>query len=345
MRRVPSGSSSCSALAVAVGSRLGTLAVRLRLTGRAREGRREQGVLEDGTAELDPGRLPDPGLRIPRDRRPAARNGAGRLRRHAIGSSCSRPAIGWLMRRARTARSADGTAAAPEPVELRWHGLCNHSLVVGLVGIRQPGASARPRAKISGSRSDPRRRLHAAAALADLRGVRGAFARRDRCAADVPAVDIWRRARTRPAARPVRRRLPARSSARAEPRTTSGRSGVSGGTARRSPRYRRRRRSAPSAPCCWVRQRRSPSVLHGLEAMKVPRLLVAIAAFMYRYLFVIVDEALRMRSRSPRVATGRSTCSTRPPSAGSSGPLPAKLRARRTGVSRDGSRGYRGSMP
>jgi cobalt/nickel transport system permease protein len=39
-----------------------------------------------------------------------------------------------------------------------------------------------------------------------------------------------------------------------------------------------------------------PQVLHGLEAMRVPRLLVLIAAFMYRYLFVIVEEAGRMRA-------------------------------------------------
>jgi cobalt/nickel transport system permease protein len=39
-----------------------------------------------------------------------------------------------------------------------------------------------------------------------------------------------------------------------------------------------------------------PSVLRGLEAMRVPRLFVLIAAFMYRYLFVIVEEAGRMRA-------------------------------------------------
>jgi cobalt/nickel transport system permease protein len=39
-----------------------------------------------------------------------------------------------------------------------------------------------------------------------------------------------------------------------------------------------------------------PAVLRGLEAMRVPRLLVLIAAFMYRYLFVIVEEAGRMRA-------------------------------------------------
>ncbi len=39
-----------------------------------------------------------------------------------------------------------------------------------------------------------------------------------------------------------------------------------------------------------------PAVLRGLEAMRVPRLLVLIAAFMYRYLFVIAGEAGRMRA-------------------------------------------------
>ncbi len=39
-----------------------------------------------------------------------------------------------------------------------------------------------------------------------------------------------------------------------------------------------------------------PAVLRGLEALHVPRLLVLIAAFMYRYLFVIVGEAGRMRA-------------------------------------------------
>ena len=39
-----------------------------------------------------------------------------------------------------------------------------------------------------------------------------------------------------------------------------------------------------------------PAVLRGLEAMRVPRLLILIAAFMYRYLFVIVEEVGRMRA-------------------------------------------------
>jgi cobalt/nickel transport system permease protein len=39
-----------------------------------------------------------------------------------------------------------------------------------------------------------------------------------------------------------------------------------------------------------------PSVLRGLEALRVPRLFTLIAAFMYRYLFVIVEEVGRMRT-------------------------------------------------
>jgi len=39
-----------------------------------------------------------------------------------------------------------------------------------------------------------------------------------------------------------------------------------------------------------------PDVLHALERLKAPRLLVLIAAFMYRYLFVIVEEVSRMRA-------------------------------------------------
>lgn len=39
-----------------------------------------------------------------------------------------------------------------------------------------------------------------------------------------------------------------------------------------------------------------PTVLRGLEALRVPRLFVLIAGMMYRYLFVIADEVGRMRS-------------------------------------------------
>jgi cobalt/nickel transport system permease protein len=39
-----------------------------------------------------------------------------------------------------------------------------------------------------------------------------------------------------------------------------------------------------------------PDVLHALERLRCPRVLILIAAFMYRYLFVIVGEAGRMRA-------------------------------------------------
>jgi cobalt/nickel transport system permease protein len=48
---------------------------------------------------------------------------------------------------------------------------------------------------------------------------------------------------------------------------------------------------------------RFPDLLHALRHLKVPAILVAILAFMYRYLFVLVDEAGRLlRARSARSA-------------------------------------------
>jgi cobalt/nickel transport system permease protein len=39
-----------------------------------------------------------------------------------------------------------------------------------------------------------------------------------------------------------------------------------------------------------------PDVLHALERLRMPKLLILIAAFMYRYLFTIIDEVQRMRA-------------------------------------------------
>jgi cobalt/nickel transport system permease protein len=48
---------------------------------------------------------------------------------------------------------------------------------------------------------------------------------------------------------------------------------------------------------------RFPDLMHALQHLRVPQLLVAIISFMYRYLFVITDEALRlMRAREARSA-------------------------------------------
>ena len=50
-----------------------------------------------------------------------------------------------------------------------------------------------------------------------------------------------------------------------------------------------------------------PAVLRALEALRVPRLLVLIAAFTYRYLFVVVAEVGRLRAGWCRAATPRAT--------------------------------------
>jgi len=53
---------------------------------------------------------------------------------------------------------------------------------------------------------------------------------------------------------------------------------------------------------------RFPDLLHALHHLHVPQLMVAIIAFMYRYLFVLTDEAMRLlrarEARSARLAEG-----------------------------------------
>jgi cobalt/nickel transport system permease protein len=39
-----------------------------------------------------------------------------------------------------------------------------------------------------------------------------------------------------------------------------------------------------------------PEILHGLERLRAPRLLIVIAGFMYRYVFLIAEETRRMRA-------------------------------------------------
>jgi cobalt/nickel transport system permease protein len=46
-----------------------------------------------------------------------------------------------------------------------------------------------------------------------------------------------------------------------------------------------------------------PDILHALRHLRVPAILVSIIAFMYRYLFVLVDEVARLlRARAARSA-------------------------------------------
>jgi cobalt/nickel transport system permease protein len=51
-----------------------------------------------------------------------------------------------------------------------------------------------------------------------------------------------------------------------------------------------------------------PDLLHAMRAVRIPRLLVAMFGLMWRYLFVLVDEAMRlMRARAARSGQGMET--------------------------------------
>jgi cobalt/nickel transport system permease protein len=51
-----------------------------------------------------------------------------------------------------------------------------------------------------------------------------------------------------------------------------------------------------------------PDLMHAMRHLRVPRLLIAIISFMYRYLFVLADEASRMlRAREARSAAPKSS--------------------------------------
>ena len=89
-----------------------------------------------------------------------------------------------------------------------------------------------------------------------------------------------------------------------------------------------------------------PAVLRGLEALRVPRLPILIAAFMYRYLFVIGAELSRMRW----ALLARGYRPRRPFHAAPAGRVAAALFLRTYGrgerVHRAMlARGYRGTMP
>ena len=89
-----------------------------------------------------------------------------------------------------------------------------------------------------------------------------------------------------------------------------------------------------------------PQVLRGLEALRVPRLLVLIAAFMYRYLFVIAAELGRMRW----ALLARGYRPRRPFHAAPAGRVASALFLRTYGRGERVyramlARGYRGTMP
>jgi cobalt/nickel transport system permease protein len=89
-----------------------------------------------------------------------------------------------------------------------------------------------------------------------------------------------------------------------------------------------------------------PATLRGLEAMRVPKVFVLIAAFMYRYLFVIADEVARMR----QALAARGHRPRHALQAGAIGRVASALflrsfqRGERVYLAMV-SRGYRGSMP
>ena len=89
-----------------------------------------------------------------------------------------------------------------------------------------------------------------------------------------------------------------------------------------------------------------PATLRALESLRVPRLLVLIAGFVYRYLFVVVDEVQRMRA----ALTARGFAPRSALSAGAIGRVVTALflrthaRGERVYLAML-SRGYRGSVP
>ncbi len=89
-----------------------------------------------------------------------------------------------------------------------------------------------------------------------------------------------------------------------------------------------------------------PATLRALESLRVPRLLVLIAGFVYRYLFVVVDEVQRMRAAlsargyQPRTALHASALGR----IASALFLRTHARGERVYLAMV-SRGYRGSMP
>ena len=86
-----------------------------------------------------------------------------------------------------------------------------------------------------------------------------------------------------------------------------------------------------------------PDILHGLERLRVPRLLTVIAAFMYRYVFVIVDEARRMRAAlAARAYRPRHLGQVAAIGRARDRAVPAQLRARRARVPGDARARLRG---
>src|SRR5699024_10997705 len=89
-----------------------------------------------------------------------------------------------------------------------------------------------------------------------------------------------------------------------------------------------------------------PALLRGLEALRLPHLLVLIAGLMYRYLFVVVGEVMRMRAALASRAYAPRTALQAAPIGRAAGTLFLRsyVRGERVHLAML-SRGYAGRMP
>ena len=257
------------------------LALRLLLAGRPREGGGDEGLPRRRPAALAPGQLARPRLRLPRHRRPATRDRARRARRHA----------------ARRPRGDGGRRARTAPARLRRRErLCNHALHgTGLAGnTASPVHRLDPRAKVIGllgltvvAVTTPLSAWPVYVACAVVLAAVAAFA-------GVGPRTLWRRAQFLiPLVLFVAVFLPF---VRGGEQVELGPLSVSREGSPPLPPSRSRPRSAPSSAILLGATTTFPSTLRALEALRVPRLFVLIAGFVYRYLFVVVDEVQRMRA-------------------------------------------------
>ena len=308
------------------------LAVRLVVARRAREGRRRQGVPRPGPAR-------DASRRTRRS--PTTRSRASTTRAWPPASPASSGR--WSC-----SRSATASPLVRAPREPRRHepSPCNATGVAG--DPASPVHRLDPRAKIDRARRDhARRRLDAAARRGPCSSpARVALAAIAADGSRAARASIWSARAGRAPARGLRRRLRAVRARRASgstsgrcrcprtgwPRSRSVASKADDRHGQRGPA--RRDDELPGRPA----RRSSGCARRACSSL--------IAAFMYRYLFVIADEARRMRvalaarGYRPRHALPGGRDRPRGHRA-----LPAHLRARRARVRGDARARLRGAMP
>ena len=279
--------------------------------------RRCHEALHDPRPRRSPSGSPPPSRRT-RPRRPTGSRRSPATRRSSTRAGCT---PSRTSRRCPTTPSRASTTRAWRPASPASAARCWCSaLGYGLVGRDPPpggrGVSgtpctarawpaiprARSIASIRGRRSSGSRGSRVVGVSTPLRRLAGvrrlrARARRDRGAraASSPAL-IWSRVRVDPAARRLRRRRSCRSCAAASG-SSSGRSSLSeAGLATFALVTLEGDDRHASAPCCSARPRASRTSCTGSSGCARRGCSTVIAAFMYRYVFVIADEARRMRA-------------------------------------------------